>query len=180
MAVVAAKNPPFKGVFLSPFVTVQTPFDISMCVFINYRSKMYLDPWKRFKGEIHEVLLVAYHNLSHKGKLTSWQVTAAWVGAEHGYMSNAQLFLQASFCSQGAGRTGTLPELPHFLSYIPRMPGENVVLCFLLSLTGVVTGFLASPLLFMGFLAFQPWISFPWSLNLHSYGKASISEGDYA
>lgn len=71
MAVVAAKNPPFKGVFLSPFVTVQTPFDISMCVFINYRSKMYLDPWKRFKGEICEMLLVAYHNLSHKGKLTS-------------------------------------------------------------------------------------------------------------
>lgn len=54
---------------------------------------MCLDPWKRFKGEIHEVLLVAYRHLSHRGKLTLWRVIAAWVVAEQGYMSNAQLFL---------------------------------------------------------------------------------------
>lgn len=56
MAVVAARNPPFS-----------LPFDISGCVFISYCH----DPWKRFKGEINEVLLAAYHNLAHKGKLTS-------------------------------------------------------------------------------------------------------------
>lgn len=55
---------------------------------------MYLHPWKRLKGlkEIHEVLL-AYHHLSHKGKLNSWQLTAAWAVAKQGYMSNAQLCL---------------------------------------------------------------------------------------
>lgn len=73
-------------------------------------------PWKRFRGEIHEVLQVAYHHLSHKGKLTPWQVTAAWVIAKQGCISDAQLCLQASFCSRDAGRTGTLPELHHFLS----------------------------------------------------------------
>ena len=47
------------GIFLSPLIP------LGCAIFINYRSKMCLDPWKRFKGEIHEVLLVAYLHLSH-------------------------------------------------------------------------------------------------------------------
>lgn len=54
---------------------------------------MCLEPQKRFKGEIHEVLLLGYLYLSHKGKFTSWQVTAAWVTAEQWYVSHARLFL---------------------------------------------------------------------------------------
>ena len=97
------------GIFLSPLISLG-------CVFINYRSKMSLDPRERFKGEIHEVLLVAYLHLSHKEKLTPWQVVVVWVVAEQRYMSHARLFLWASLCSPGAERTGMLPELPLFLS----------------------------------------------------------------
>lgn len=43
---------------------------------------MCLNPQKRFKGEIHEALLLAYLYLPHKGKLTLWQATAVWVVAE--------------------------------------------------------------------------------------------------
>lgn len=51
------------------------------------------DPWKRFKGEIHEVLLVAYLHLSRKEKLTPWQVIPAWAVAEQRDVSRARLFL---------------------------------------------------------------------------------------
>lgn len=87
IAVAAAKNPLFRQVYFSPFLI---PLG---CVSINYRSKMCLQPQKRLKGEILEELLVAYLHLSCKGKLSPWQVIAAWVVAEQRYVSHVRLFL---------------------------------------------------------------------------------------
>lgn len=109
------------SIFLSPLIPLGS-------VFINYGSKMCLNPRKRFKREIHEVFLVAYLHLLPKRKVDSMtsncRMGHSW--AEVRELCRSLLVSIPSLNSSAAGSTRKLQMPPHFLAYKPRMPGEHV------------------------------------------------------